>query len=80
MGLRQWPLVGSPVMQFYSGGFSDDATEDCRRLLRHIARWSQRRPELSIEAVMVYPVASEVTQEDEADPATWAATVLIGTE
>lgn len=79
MGLRQWPLDGSPVMQFYSGGFGE-ATEDCRRLLRHIARWSQRRPELSIEAVIVYPVASELTLEDAADPATWAATVLIGTE
>lgn len=79
MGLRQWPLHGGQLMQFYSGGFGDP-TEDCKRLLRHIARWLERHPRYVPEAVAVYPVASEQTTEDEADPATWAATVLLGAE
>lgn len=76
MGLRQWPLRGQPTMVFYSGGH-ESPTEDCKRLLRHIARWFERNPDKTIESVNVYTVHDP---SDEPDPATWAATVVIGVE
>lgn len=76
MGLRQWPLNGGQLMQFYSGGFGSNV-EDCKRLLRHVARWLERHPKYTPESVNVYAVLDMTNEED---PATWAATVLMGTD
>lgn len=73
-GVRQWPLSGT-VMQFYVGGF-ESPDEDLRKLLRHIARWSEHHMpgHLSVEAVHVWPV-SEMDPNEQ--PTTWGASALL---